>query len=603
MSTWENKTAIESRVGLAVETTEGTAIAEPTVELFMIEGNAPDLRAVWDNTIKMRAFNEPYKRDSIRGYYHAEADTPGLKFCPSNGIPEILEVAFGNEWYSKQVYALEVETGGGATFARGNKLFGKTSLARAEVVRVVSDVLWLTGSQGTFGEGEDLLNKPSGTDYGKNTATIDGAGISHNAVSGYYCHKMDAVRDFNYAYLVKVSTTSAQACVADPMIDFSEYGVSTGNKRVFVTVKDTATPQVPISGWLGAPCMYLAYDGGTAAFTVGAKLSAKTGGGGAVVIGNIISIVGDATSGYLFVEQDATARTILDEDVLSDDNGTPGAAVANMTPIPAYLNNACKVYNNADSSGATQNWNGNTTSFDETDVLTFTAQQRKFDQKSLTMFVKDAGADTRRGIGMKVRELAFDITADKFTFDCSFLGRALDDPTTEPAYPGGITNTSPFGAQTRTFELDGSSSGQATQVNRARFSATFDFSPAKGVVITENNPTNLQPTAYNILGTLDVLWLSDQLLKDFWNNASATAPVTGTQLTKRLFFSLTSSDAVTGTYYKMLQIGVLGTIDTATLNRDQDGYIQPVVIEGIMHDASYVWGPCQFFLFDGTASH
>ncbi len=40
MTTFENPTSIEGRVGIAVETTEGTAMTEPTTELFVNAGSA-----------------------------------------------------------------------------------------------------------------------------------------------------------------------------------------------------------------------------------------------------------------------------------------------------------------------------------------------------------------------------------------------------------------------------------------------------------------------------------------------------------------------------------------------------------------------------------
>jgi len=611
MTTFENPTSIEGRVGIAVETTEGTAMTEPTTELFVNAGNAPELDMVPDNKIKEKAYNEPYKRDEILGYWHTEGNLPGLKFSPSNGVPEFFEVAFGNDWFSKQVYTIDLETGGGAGFAKGDLIFGATSLARAEVARVVGDTLWLIGVQGTFSAAgnEDLLatSVVGGADYGFNTKTTTPA---FGAVSGYYCHKMDAVRNTSNKGTVSVHTTATQACLMDEMQDFSEFGVSTGKKKVFVTVKDATATPIPISGWMGAPIMGVKFDAGSATFTVGKKLSAKTGAEAAVVIGDIIGFRVDTgawgtsdAAGVVFVTMDATARAILDGDTLSDDGTPAGAATANMTLMPAYLNNAVKIYNSADASGSAQTWNGDVTTFDETDTLTYTAVQRTFDQKSLSVFVKDAGDLTKVGFGTKVREIAFDITADSFNYNVGLLGRSIQYPATEPAFPGGITNASPFGASSRTFELDGSSTGQAAQVNRARFSATWEFAPGKGVVISENYPTTLQPTNYNVLGTLDLQWKNNAMMKAFWNNPSGSAPAAGTRASKRLSFLLDTGTAVTTGYNKMLSIEVLGTIDTATLNRDQDGYIQPVTIEGFMHDSTYVWGPARFYLFDGTATH
>jgi hypothetical protein len=714
--TWENPTAIEGRVGIAIETTEGTAEAEPSIELFVNSGSAPELDLTPDTKIKNKAYNEPYKRSEERGYWHTEGNLPGMKFSPSNGIPEFLEVGFGNDWYSKPVYKYIVASGGGTSFTRGDKVFGRTSLARGEVARVVTDTLWLTGVQGTFANSEDLLKAPGGIDYKINAHGTSGFG----AVASYYCHKLDAVRNFsqtdtpatlttakagnkdltfkalvdgdageaisitcvvagaNTAFSISVSgnditinsatdgdslatslasailtalnadaaanlliytaladgssgvgifgalththlthartpvrvgSVATKACLGDPMVDFSEYGVTaTSKKKVFVTVKDATATPIPISGWMGAPCMLVTFDTGSAVFTVGQKLSAKTGAGDAVVIGTIIDFVvtenagwGGTTKGYLFVEQDATARTIIDNDVLT--SAVSGAAVADVATIPAYLNSAVQIYDIPDDSGYAKSWNGDVATFDETDSLTYDAVQRTFDQKSLSVFIKDAGDATKVGNGVKIKEIAFDITADSYAYNVGLLGRNISYPTTEPAYPGGITDSAAFGSSSRTFEIDGSTSGQAAQVNRARFSATWDFAPAKGVVISENYPTTLQPTTYNIIGTLDLQWKSNAMLKAFWNNPSGIVPAAGELITKRLAFLLDSGEVVTTGYNKILSIEVLGTIDSATLNRDADGYIQPVTIEGFMMDDTYIFGPARFYLFDNVATH
>jgi hypothetical protein len=602
---FENMTSIESRVGVAIEAVEGVAESEPDIELFVNDGSAPELDLVPDNKIKQKAYNEPYKRGEIRGFWHTEGNLPGLKFSPSNGIPEFLEVGFGNSWYSGQVYVLTLATGDGSKFVRGDKIFGETSLARAEVVRIVGDVLWLTGVRGTFSASEDLLKAPGGTSYG----AVTNATPAFGAVSGYYVHKLDAVRNALNVGLVGVNTTATQACLMDQMQDFSEFGVASGKKKVFITVKDATTPdKVPLSGWMGQPLMAIKFKTGTATFTVGKKLSAKTGAGAAVVIGEIVgfSATGSWSSnatGIVFVTMDSTARTVINSDVLSDDNSVPGAAIADQVAIPAYLNNAVAIYNNADASGSVQSWNGDTTLFDSSDVLTYNAIQRTFDQKSLSVFVKDAGDNSKVGYGTKVKEISCDITAESFNYSVSLLGRNLGYPASEPAYPGGLTDSAPFGASSRTIEIDGVTSGQAAQVNKARFSATWDFAPAKGVVISENFPTSLQPTSYNVLGTLDVQWKSNAMMKAFWNNPSGLVPAAGNLISKRLAFLLDSGVEISSGYNKMLSIEVLGTIDSATLNRDQDGYIQPTTIEGYMSDNTYVWGPARFYVFDAVATH
>ena len=596
-----NYTPIEGRVGIALETTDGTAIAEPTIELFIQHGSNPDLHKQEDSKITYRAFNEPIARDEAINSWHSEGDLPGIKFCPNNGLPEFLSVAFGNNWYSSVVTKLALETGGGAVFSRGNKVFGKTSKARGEVAKIVGDDLYLTGCQGTFSTSEDLYDFPGGADYGKNAA----ASSVTTVLTGYYVHKMQAVGYMANSGLVTINTTSGKACIGDTMQDFRELGVTGYPKRVMLTVKDAATPKVPLSGWLSKPIMCCKYKSGSAAFTVGKKLSAKTS--TTEVIGNIVAIVGTTSAGTLFFEMDATARTILDGDTLSDDGTPTGAATADQATIPAYLGNACEVWTSPDSDG-TMDWNGDsagTYGFDETDVMTYTAVQKKYDQKSMTVFVKNAGDKTMVSTGTHVKGLTFDIAQDKFTFDVSLIGRTIAYPTTEPAYQGGMSVKAPYGAYARTFELDGSSTGLAAVVNTAQFGATWTFNPNKAATINSNTPASLVPSEYAITGTLNTQWRDHSLLTAFWGDEDGTTPVGGSRVRKTLLFDMkTGEDAVSGYQYEFdLEVG--GMISNATLNRDDAGYIQPVTISGIMQPdiSGKEWSPCRFYLYDATSSH
>jgi len=69
----------------------------------------------------------------------------------------------------------------------------------------------------------------------------------------------------------------------------------------------------------------LSFDGGTVVFTVGKTLTGATSGHTAT----IYAITGDVTSGTLLLN--GASGAFQDDEVLSDDGGTPGAAVANGT--------------------------------------------------------------------------------------------------------------------------------------------------------------------------------------------------------------------------------------------------------------------------------
>ncbi len=588
-------TAIEGRVGFTVESVEGTAETNPAFELFMLPGNTPDIHLVEDTKFNRKAWNEPYMRGSDLVVWHTEGETRGLLFAPDNGFPELCEVAYGNNWYSNAVYTLAVQDG--TKFDRGDLIFGATSKARAEVAKIDTNTLYLVGVQGAFQNAEDLYDYPGGTDYATNAA-----GAS-SAVSGYYGHVLEAVNYVSNTGTVKVAKTATRACISDTMIDFAKYQTSpyTAKKSVYVTVADTATTPVKMNGYLGPACICVVYDQLTAAFTVGKKLSAQTGAGDPRVIGTIIDVVTiDETNGYIFAEQDATATAILDNDVLSDNNGTAGAAVANMGTIPAYLNNACKVYSTPEST--TQTWNGDSTSFDQTDTLTYTAMQKIFDQKSVSLFVKNAGDDTMVGIGTKIRNLSFDISHSDFKFDVDWLGRHMKYPTSEPAWPGGMTTRAPFGAAGRAIEINGSSSGLANMLMDMTFGVSFEFNVQKGTTLDLNYPNYLQPISWAATGTANVQWKDNTFMKEYWNNPSGKEPVGGAKTVKLMTFALDNGEHVTGSYPYELSVSINGVISDLTLKREESGYIQPCTLEGMML-SGLANSPVRFVLLDDTSSH
>lgn len=69
----------------------------------------------------------------------------------------------------------------------------------------------------------------------------------------------------------------------------------------------------------------LNYDGGTAIFTVGKTLTGATGS----QHWTILRVQGNATSGTLYLGSKSGATAIINDEVLSDNNTVPGAAIAN----------------------------------------------------------------------------------------------------------------------------------------------------------------------------------------------------------------------------------------------------------------------------------
>lgn len=591
---------IEGNVGIAVETTEGTAIRDPTTELFVLAGNSPQLNDIIDKETEIKAYNEPYLRKKIRSTSHVEGEIPGILLAPGNGLPNFIKTAFGNPWYSNNVYVLTVESGGGSSFTRGSKVFGGTSKAIGEIVKIDTDTLWLVGVQGTFGNSESLYDLPSGfdgTDSTKDTA----ASAGFAAVSGYYCHKMDSVLykasstdTSSSASSIRIYTTATYAMIADFCLDFRPYSVSSGNARCIVTVQDDAG--VYLEGWLGETVMAIDYDTGTADFGVGQTLTA-----GGNTIGTILAVDGTTATGTLWVDIGANTNTCADDAVLADDSTpTPGAAAVNMPNIPGYLYNGIKVY--TEKARSTQTWNGDITTFDETDKMSFVIEQNNYDQESLTVYVKDAGDDAMRGYGMKISELSFDIDGETYGMDISFVGRSYGYPTYAPVFPGGITTYAPYGASSKTIELDGSTSGMAGYATDYSFGASFDFSVEKGTTLNDATPTYLQPVDWGITGSTNVQWLNNTLLKRSWGATDATAPTAGDRLTSRIFTTLDSGDVVTTGYNHMFCVGSIGTVTAESLDRSEDGYMQPITIEGVMAVSGYEY-VAQFMIFDATSSH
>jgi hypothetical protein len=596
--------AIEGDVGVATEATEGTSPISPDLSLFMLKGNTPNLEIIEDQKFERHAFNEkhPRGRDLIR--FHTEGDGQGLLLAPGNGLPAMFRAALGVPWMSSLVHALTVSDG--TVFKRNDLIFGFSSKARAEVIHVdfstTPDTLWLVDVQGTFTQNEKIyFDTPAATD---STATASAASA---AVAGYYAHRMDAVKYQQNKGLVAASTVATFACITDASVDFRKLQTTSGRRRVKVVLKDAATCPVPLEGWLGEAIMAVKYKTETGTFHVGDDLSAQTGAGDPRVIGTIVALVDDGTTGWIYSTVAATATPIADADVLTDDNVSPGAAVADCTVNNANLYNACKVYRYNESTDTTMTWGGDIATFDETDTLTYKATQKIFDQLSLSYYVKHAGDLAMVGNGMHIKDLTINANNTDYTYQTTLVGRTLAYPTTRPAFPAGLTTRAPYGAGSRTLELDGSlTAPAASYVLNATFGITFDIAIDKGMTVDQHFPTWLQPNGWGATGTLEVQWRSNELMRESWGGASVSTPTPGAKITKRLFMLLESGeDAVTG-YPHLLALGCMGTIDKATLSRNADGYAQPVTLEAVNltdEDGDYNWAPLQVIIFDATASH
>ena len=605
--------AIEGDVGLAIESTEGTAPISPTLSLFMLKGNTPNLEEVEDQKFERHAYNEkhPRGRDLIR--FHSEGDGTGLLFAPDNGLPEMVKAAFGVDWNSTAVYTVPVvETLAGVK--RNDILTGKTSLARAVVLDVdtstTPDSILVGDVQGVFTSGETLTLHTAATTSGGTDLSLTVATGGSTLVTGYYAHKMDAVKYQQNLGVVLVNTVATFACVCDPLVDFRNLQTTSGRRKVKVVLKDTATPAaISLEGWLGEAIMAIPFTSHATAtpITVGQTLSSKTTTGAIRVIGTVIAVDATAT-GTVWVEcTSATASFVVNGETLSGTTTTTMTAIATLVG-PAYKYNACRVYRYNESGDTTRTWNGDIATFDETDVITYKAVQKIFDQTSMAYYVKHAGDLAMVGNGMHIKDITLNASNKDYTYKTTLLGRTLSYPTTKPAFPGALTAHSPYGAGSRTLELDGSLiDANASYVLDANFGITFDIAIDKGMTVDKHYPTYLQPNSWGATGSLQVQYRSNDLMRASWGGSGVSTPTSGSKITKRLFMLLeTGEDVVTGYPYRM-DIGCMGTIQKAALSRDADGYVLPITLEAVnlpdTVDGEYNWAPLQIFIWDNSATH
>lgn len=604
--------AIEGDVGLAVETVEGTAPISPDLSLFMLKGNTPNLEIVEDQKFARHAFNEKHPRGQDLIRFHAEGDGTGLLFAPDNGIPQQIKAALGTNWISSIVSILPVTDG--TKFKRNDVIAGGTSKARAEVVHVdtstTPDNLWIVDVQGTFAADEDLLKFVGATPDGADDYLANVAPLSTNTViTGYYAHRLSAMKFQKQIGTVRINTVATFATICDPMVDFRKFETTSGRRRCKIVAKDAAAAgAVSIEGWLGEAIMCIDFDTQTQNFTVGKTLSAQTGAESPRVIGVIVGQIDNTATGTLYVTVSATATPVLDGDTLTDTSTpTPGAAVANEPVMPAYLYNACKVYRYNEVADTAMTFNGDYTTFDESDILTYKISQKIFDQTSIAWYVKNAGDIAMVGNGMHIKDMTFNASNKDYTYKTSFVGRTLAYPTTRPAFPGSLTTKSPYGAGSRTLEIDSSlTDPAATSILEANFGITFSIDVNAGMTVDQHYPTHLEPNSWGATGTISVQYKSNELMRSSWGGSSVSTPTPGAKITKRIFMLLENGqDVVTG-YKHRLDIGMMGTIDKSTLQRNETGFVQPITLEAVCltdEDGDFNWAPMQFVLFDGEITH
>ena len=591
-------------VGLSLQS--GTS-AETIIKkrLKLLDGGDFSIIESVDKQYDRMIDGEPFPRSKVALAGHAKGDISKLLLAPGNYIEEMVGCYLGNPYVSTPVYTIAVETDGGVAFAQGDIIHGETSFARGKVVKVVGDTLWLCEVQGTFGNSESLYAQPGvvGSDYGKDTA----ADANQTALS-VYAHWNKSVIYFSEISTVAVMKTATHAFISDLMRDFREAQVSSGDRRHYVEVVDEASPAIHLSGYIGTACQCVPFDGGTATFTAGKTLTA-----GGATVGVIIYVdvrsgawgTSDA-AGFLWVTPDPTTPIqVADGAVLADDSTPAGAAVANCPTTKANPWNAAYVFDDID--GSTQSWNGDVSSFDETDTLTYDVIQKLFTSKSLTMFGKMADSRTEYLAGAKIVELAFPFqNLEDPVMDVSLEGISKGFCTTEPTFPDHVTVNGEWGLGlgNKAVYFDGSEPSTFTVMSGdISLSRTVDSERKRSY--SSFTPTELLDGKPEIVGKMEATFETDELRQKLWRgDDSSTGPESGAFNTMRLAFDLTSETVITGSVYYEMIIRMFGLIDPEEKpDKSPEGYTRTVTLTGAMLDSTHKWGPFDIVFIDGETSH
>jgi hypothetical protein len=592
----------EGGVGLSLQSgSTAETIIQKTIKL--LDGANFNITEVVDKRYDRKIDGEPFVRDASMLASHSEGSIDNILMAPGNYIEELIRCYLGNDYVSTQLYTIDVESDGGATFSMGDIIYGNTSEARAKVVKVVGDTLWICEKWGTFQNSEDLYDKPGGTDYGKNTA----ADVNQTTVTSCYVHWNQAVVYFSNASTVAASKTASYAFVSDLMEDFRRAQVTSGNRRCRVELVDGSATPIRLSGYIGAACQCVPFDGGTTEFTAGKTLTA-----GGSIVGEIIYVdlvtgtwVGEDAAGYLWVIPDSTTPiSVSDDDALAE-SVAGGVAAANCPTTAANPYNAAYVYNDVD--GSTQSWNGDVSSADTTTTMTYEVVQRLFYADALTMFAKYGDGDTVAMAGAKITELALPFNNnDDPVLSVSLEGISHAKCTVEPTFPDIVTLKHEWGlgVSNRAVYLDGSAPTDFTVLEGdISLSRTYDAERKRSY--TSLTPTELMEMEPEIAGKAVVTFESDEFRQKAWRGTdSATGPEAGAFQTLRMLFDLKSESLIAGTTYYEAIFGCFGIIEPEEApDKAKEGYTLPVSLMGTMLDSTYKWGPFEVVFIDGETSH
>lgn len=207
------------------------------------------------------------------------------------------------------------------------------------------DVLIKVKSSGTtFNDGYvRVFGRQSGDTYdyfqinlsagGRNAVPLATATDLNQLTDDYYL-LFDAQTGAFTTGLILTGVTSGATAEVSSITDWGTEGVLglrniVGTFQDNETVNDTSTGSATTNGTRGSG--FITYDTQTANFTIGATLKGATIG----TIGQIVGMQDDGASGKLLIYASGSTPAVLDNEVLSDTNGTPGAALASSDSLTA----------------------------------------------------------------------------------------------------------------------------------------------------------------------------------------------------------------------------------------------------------------------------
>jgi hypothetical protein len=572
--------------------------------LKLLDGGEFSIVEVSDKQYDKKIDGEPFRRSSAMLASHAKGDISKLLFAPGNYIEEMIGCYLGNNYVSTPIYTVALATGHGTLLTQGMVVHGETSKARGKVVKVVDDTVWLCEVIGTFSTGEDLYTAPGVTDTGANV----NATPAQTALS-VYAHWNKSVVYFTNVSTVAALETATHAFISDLMVDFREAQVTSGDRRHRVEVVDAAATPIRLSGYIGTACQCVPFDGGesTVEFTAGNTLVAGGSTVGVIIYVDLRSGAwGTDAAGFLWVTPDPTTPIqVADGAALTESAPGTGAGTANCPTTKANPWNAAYVFDDID--GLTQSWNGDVSSFDNTDTLTYTVVQRLFTSKTLTMFGKYADGKTEYLQSAKVAEIAFPFSNnDDPVMDVSLEGIAKGFCTVEPTLPDVVTTLGEWGlgVSNRAVYIDGSAPSTYTVLS-GDISLSRSYDAERKRSYSSLTPSELMEGDPEIVGKMVATFETDLLRQKAWRgDDTATGPEAGAFNTMRMLFDLKSESIITGTVNYEMIVRMFGLIDPEEKpDKAKEGYTWPVTLTGAMLDSTHKWGPFDIVFIDGETSH